>query len=329
MLATSDSGAHLAEKQQRSFSAMATQVHLLAFSDRASKQSTEDALKSVEELFHEVETRCSRFLPASELSILNASPEQKAQLSTITFSMISEAFRAYRMTNGAFDPRVLSDLVRLGYDRSFSTLTLVRADPNPELRTSRESRPPLPPWNPVLDAESSTVVIGDHPLDLGGIGKGLAVRMSAEIIGRSTPSFLIEAGGDCYLSGRPLDDTAWKVGIEDPRSPERHIAVLGLVDEACATSSTRVRRWDHEGRSEHHLIDPRTGLPGGDGLTSVTVVEEDPAIAEVWSKTLFLSGGLGIESEAEAQGLAAFWVFSNGTYQFSTKMGEKVAWLST
>ncbi len=308
---------------------MATQVNLLAFSDRSTMQSVADALESVEVLFHEVEERCSRFLPTSELSLLNSAPLQGAEVSNITFLILTEALCAHRFTHGAFDPRVLSDLVRLGYDRTFSALATTCSNQFPTSTTPVGSRAPLPPWTPMLNAESNAVVLGDHPLDLGGIGKGITVRMSAEILRNATPSFLIEAGGDCYLGGRPLDDTAWKVGIENPWSPERHVAVLGLVDAGCATSSTRIRRWDHQGRSAHHLIDPRTGLPGGDGLTSVTVVDEDPAVAEVWSKTLFLCGSHTIESEAEARGLAAFWVFDNGSYQFSTKIGEKLTWLST
>ena len=53
----------------------------------------------------------------------------------------------------------------------------------------------------------------------------------------------------------------------------------------------RVHAWTAaDGRAVHHLVDPRTGEPGGDGLLAVTVAGPDPAWAEVWSKTLFLEG---------------------------------------
>ena len=84
--------------------------------------------------------------------------------------------------------------------------------------------------------------------------------------------------------------------------------MVAVHDAAVATSSTRVRQWSVAGRGVHHLIDPRTGTPGGRGLLSVTTVDADPAAAEVWSKSLFLFGAGGIASGAAHHGLAALWV---------------------
>ena len=89
------------------------------------------------------------------------------------------------------------------------------------------------------------------------------------------------------------------------------MAVLGLRDQACATSSIRVRRWTAGGPPVHHLIDPRTGEPGGDGLLSVTVTGPDPAEAEVCSKVLFLAGRQKVRSVA-VTGLRPLWVDTAG-----------------
>ena len=107
------------------------------------------------------------------------------------------------------------------------------------------------------------------------------------------------------------------------------IAVLQLSDRACATSSVRIRQWHASGRYVHHLVDPRNGLPGGEGLQSVTVVERDPASAEVWSKTLFLSGRDGIAAEAHRKRIAALWVDEDGTIGLSPAMGPYVLWQAT
>jgi thiamine biosynthesis lipoprotein len=139
-------------------------------------------------------------------------------------------------------------------------------------------------------------------------------------------SFLLEAGGDVYVRGVPPDGEEWHIGIEHPSTPDTHVAVLGLTDRGCATSSVRVRRWQASGQTLHHLIDPSTGRPGGTGLASTTVVHDDPATAEVWSKVLFLRGDTGIAEAAEQRGIAAFWVFENGSYQFSPAMEEYVRW---
>jgi len=102
--------------------------------------------------------------------------------------------------------------------------------------------------------------------------------------------------------------------------------VLALTDRACATSSIRVRRWRSNGRDVHHLIDPRTGAPGGTGLAAVTVVDQDPALAEVWSKSLFLAGADGIEALADHRGLAALWVTEEGSLGLSAAMHPFVIW---
>ncbi|MDQ2673143.1 MAG: FAD:protein FMN transferase, partial [Chloroflexota bacterium] len=58
-----------------------------------------------------------------------------------------------------------------------------------------------------------------------------------------------------------------------------------------ATSSIAVRAWtDGAGRLRHHLIDPATLLPGAPVWAAVTVVDRDPAWAEVRSKVAFLAG---------------------------------------
>jgi thiamine biosynthesis lipoprotein len=85
-----------------------------------------------------------------------------------------------------------------------------------------------------------------------------------------------------------------------------------LRDLACTTSSIRFRHWRCDGARVHHIIDPRTGRPGGDGLLAVSVLATDPADAEVMSKALFLRGVHGIGRAAARQGTAAMWVERNG-----------------
>jgi thiamine biosynthesis lipoprotein len=76
----------------------------------------------------------------------------------------------------------------------------------------------------------------------------------------------------------------------------------------------------------HHLIDPRTGEPGRGGLVAVTVVGEQPATSEVWSKALFLVGRDGIAEHAAARGLAALWVDEDGEVAMTDSMTDYVIW---
>jgi thiamine biosynthesis lipoprotein len=181
-----------------------------------------------------------------------------------------------------------------------------------------------PLWAPQFDAQRHAVRVGPRPIDLGGIGKGLAVRWAAEQI--DSPSLLIDAGGDCLVRGAAPDGPRWRIGVENPRGGDRPVAVLALTDTACVTSSVRYRSWRARGTAVHHLIDPRTGGPGGDGLLSVTVVDDDPALSEVWAKVFFLHGGRGIAEAVAFRGTAALWVHEDGTLGMSEAMRPLVVW---
>jgi len=137
---------------------------------------------------------------------------------------------------------------------------------------------------------------------------------------------MVEAGGDCYCAGVASDGQSWRIGIEDPSGGDEPLAVLSLRDRAATTSSIRLRRWRAGDEAVHHLIDPRTGRPGGKDLVAVTVVGKDPAAAEVDSKTLFLTGRDQIARAARRYGIAALWVDVRGEVGASATMSRYLVW---
>lgn len=310
--------------------AMATDVtvHLVADPGREADAAVAAAL----DVFREVEAACTRFDDRSPLMQANARPGQWSTVPSRCARAVEEAYRAYRATDGRFDPRILADLVALGYT---TTLPFAAGDVDVGGPPARR-RLSLPPWQPRFRVRRGEhqVHLGGLPLDLGGIGKGLAVRWAAEALAgtRQRPGapsargFLVEAGGDCMAAGHAPDGGPWRVGVEDPAGAPEPVAVLGLVDLACTTSSTRLRRWTAGGRPVHHLIDPRTGLPGGHGLRSVTVAGPDPAMAEVWGKTLFLAGACRIGALADRHRLAACWTTDGGGFAWSAAMAPQIVW---
>jgi len=281
-------------------------------------------------VFNEIDHSCTRFDTSSALMRANAAGRRYSRVPPECLAAIELAHAAYEATGGLFDPRVLGDLVRLGYDHSlrFSQGTV-------ETRNLARRRAGLGPWRPRFRA--GEVSIGEHPIDLGGIGKGLALRLAGESLRRAAiASFLLEAGGDCLCSGAAPAGGPWMIGVEDPvvedpvvekpAARQAFVAVLALSGLACATSSIRVRRWRAGGRPVHHLIDPRTGLPGGGRLAAVTVVERDPAWAEVWSKALFLAGPAEMARLCERRSIAALWVRQDGSLEMSRAMERHVCW---
>jgi thiamine biosynthesis lipoprotein len=223
--------------------------------------------------------------------------------------------RARRRTAGRFDPRVLLDMERLG----FAGASLEHAD-------VRQARLRPSPADRVLLGCAADGFRLPVPVDLGGVGKGLALRWAAAAAAVELDGpFLLDAGGDIVTGGAPPGD--WSIGIEDPRAGG-HIATCRLgAGQAIATSSIRIGRRATADGPVHHLVDPRTGLPGGVGLAAVTVAGPDPAWTEIWSKALFLAGAGSIAQEARSRGLAAWWVDEEGTISMTPAARASTTWV--
>jgi len=270
--------------------------------------------------FELAEAAMSRFRDTSELTALNRSAGAGvvAHPSDRLRRALMAADRAHRISAGRFDPRVLVDLDRLGYRGA----VLDGADPVGPAEAGRSL------VGRVIERVGRAGLTIARPVDLGGIGKGLALRWAAALLVRSgAEDFLLEAGGDLVGRGLDPDGVPWQLGIEDPAGGE-DLAVMAVSGLAVATSSIRVHRWSADGRVVHHLLDPRTGEPADGGLVAVTVVGPDPAWGEVWSKVLFLGGRDAIAGEARSRGLAAWWITDDGTLEMTAAARALTIWVA-
>lgn len=307
---------------QHSFRSMASDVRFWVVRPGA---GAEAAVAKAQETVEAVASTCTRFDPTSDLMRANAAGTQWQQVAPECFEALVLAAEAHRLTDGLFDPRVLTVLTSIGYDRSLPFADRTLAMPDHDVPKARRRWQPVRRWKPAFDEERSSVRVGPEPVDLGGIGKGLAVTWASEILAGSGDSVLAEAGGDLMALGGGPEGTGWMVDVENPFGGEA-AAVLRVVDRGIATSSTRIRSWTVGERQVHHLIDPRTRMPAESDLASVTVVGADPGIAEVWSKSLFVIGRGSIRSFADDHGLAALWIDTGGHVGVSREMRPYVAW---
>lgn len=264
--------------------------------------------------FAESDAALSRFREDAELVELDrtAGTGRSVAVSRRLERAVVAADRAWRLTDGRFDPRVLVDLERLG-DRGVPLAIVAAADPA----------------GPIVRRDARGRIAIERPLDLGGIGKGLALRWAAAHVERAgVHDFLLDAGGDLVVRGHAPEGGPWQVGIEDPAGAPDPVAVIEPPDGAVATSSIRRRRWQRDGQTVHHLIDPRTGESAWTGLAAVTVAGPDPAWAEVWSKALFLAGRSDVASEARRRGLAAWWVGDDGVLEMTPAARQHTTWVA-
>lgn len=285
------------------FRAMNTNIALLA--PRAS-HVVDRAGALVLQTFSEVEQCLSRFLPDSELTALNRSGGEPFQASSLPFEAVSLAVSAARDTNGVFDPTVLAALEQAGYDRSFEQVGHAGRPTRPLSEKALR-----PDYRAVLcDPETHRIrLTAGQRIDLGGIGKGLAVDRALAATA-FLPERCIAAGGDIAVRGNAEPDGGWTVALED--SGNEAGRSIRVRDAAVATSTTLKRRWLIAGREQHHLIDTGAGRPAATSVRSVTVIAESCVQADVAAKTALLLGDMGM-AFLERHGLHGCIVHRDGS----------------
>jgi thiamine biosynthesis lipoprotein len=142
-----------------------------------------------------------------------------------------------------------------------------------------------------LDADLGRIrLLEGMRIDLGGIAKGWIAEQAAVLLSAFTEACAVNAGGDAFMIGLPAGEEAWRVTLEDPSHPEQEVAILKLQPGAVATSAVTKRRWQQAGKTQHHLIDPRTQRPAETDWLSVTAIAPHAAEAEVYAKSLLIGG---------------------------------------
>jgi len=182
----------------------------------------------------------------------------------------------------------------------------------------------------IVDIENSTVYLEDKKmsLDVGSVAKGFATEIVAkEIMADGLTSGIINPGGNIRVLGKPLDGVRerWGIGIQDPNQAiasdeDNTLDTIFLNNASVVTSGDYQRYYVVDGKIMHHLIDPKTLMPG-EYFRSVTVVTEDSGLADFLSTTVFLTpyeeGRALVESIDKVE---AMWVMPDGKIEATEGM---------
>jgi thiamine biosynthesis lipoprotein len=252
-------------------------------------------LEEVEHEFRRFERILSRFIPSSELSLLNR--EGSLSVGPELRELVVLALDARERTGGRFDPTVHDAVSAAGYDRSFDVLA-TRSDESGGIAAF------TPRCGGGVFVEGDVVSLEPgFRLDLGGIAKGWAADRALGMTA-TAGHVLVDAGGDLVGRGR-----AWPIGVETSDGS----LTLELRDGALATSGRDRRRWRRGAREAHHLIDPATARPAETDVLTVTALGATAVEAEVSAKALFLAGSAeAAVEEADAAGVPAVVVTDGG-----------------
>jgi thiamine biosynthesis lipoprotein len=255
--------------------ALGTAVKLVVVTKHA--RAGDEALMRAAADLEGTEQALSRFRPESELGVLNREGTILAGPRLLT--ALGASIRAYELSGGLLDPRVIDALEGFGYRGS-----LPKGDVGEVV-----ARGPLDPTDMRAwadEKEEGRITLPPNVrLDLAGVGKALGIGWAASHLAGHA-GLLVDVGGDVVALGHDERDEPWRVAVD-------HDGLVGGFEGAAlavATSTTRLRSWRAGGREAHHIMDPRTGAPSESELAYATVAAPSILEADLAAKLLIIEG---------------------------------------
>lgn len=225
--------------------------------------------------------------PPSDVVRINAAAGKPAPVtvSDETLQVIQASLDMSRRSEGAFDITYAAMRGLWKFDEDLEK----RIPPAAEIERRRQL---IDYRDVIIDAKKHTVRLkrAGMRLGLGGIAKGYAVDRCAEVLRRrGLRDFMVQAGGDLFVSGQK-GDAHWMVGVRDPRGgPQAIIAKMAIQDHAFSTAGDYERSFMLDGKRYHHIIDPKTGYPAT-ASRGVTIFAPTAFLADALDDAVFILG---------------------------------------
>ncbi len=210
---------------------------------------------------------------------------------------------------------------------------------------------PTDPDDILLDSDTYTIrfAVPGMGLDLGGFGKGYVSELIADRLDAQGIVYLLNSGNSNIKAGgiNPQRETGdFFIALTKPTftMSTDYFAVLQIPDDLSVVTSGAYQNYfigDTDDRLYHHIIDPRTNLPGGapiillaenlstvtltpaDALMSVTVFCEDGGKGDILSTSLYLmtleEGVAYVEADPDIE---AIWYQWDGTVTVSSGLNQ-------
>ena len=233
----------------------------------------------------EIVAQMSTWDPDSAISRLNQAEKGWYQLPSAFYSVLGQALKLAKATDGAYDPTV-GALVNLW---GFGSTGAVQLPPSPDAVNRALKRSG---WHRTALNEEHRAVWqpGGMHFDLSSIAKGYGVDEIGRVLEEAgINDYLAEVGGELKARGRNPAGKAWALDIETPVQSEEVIPIT-LNNSAVATSGDYRRFFVHQRRRYAHTINPRSGTPLSDTLASVTVIHAQCMTADGLATALLALG---------------------------------------
>lgn len=222
----------------------------------------------------------------SQISQLNNADGKTMEVSDDLAADLEKIRQLSQDSNGAFDP-TLGKIIRL-WDI---------AGENPHVPDQSEIDTLLPEvgYEKIQVDGNNVTLLDGCTLDLGAVGKGMGCDQIMDYLQTQPDVFgmILNLGGSSVMTyGEKPDGSSWKVALTDPRDTEGdYLGAITLdANQFLSTSGDYEKYFIEDGIRYHHILDPKTGYPVKNGLTSVTIVCDQGYLADGLSTACFVLG---------------------------------------
>ena len=183
-------------------------------------------------------------------------------------AMFKFAHKMHGVTHGTFDISVGGSLQNLGYGQASGAKGVY-----PDF------------WQSTVYTHNQVSIPAGASVDFGGFGKGWLIdRLTVLLEQQGCPYYLINGGGDIAVSAPgPIE-----LGLEYPYDTAKIIGTTQITKGALAVSSVVKRRWVKDGKTYHHVIDPRTKQPTNNDVVSTYVKGKTALITDTLATILLI-----------------------------------------
>ncbi len=286
-------------------SAQGTTYHISYWSE--SPVDAKDIQTSIKNELDNIDKMLSNYRPDSVIETFNSTENTDSQeVGNEIISLVRIAQTIHKATQGCFDLTIkpLFDLW------GFRGEELTIPDESKILKTLGQ-----------IGMEKLEIIDETHmrkkqanlKVDLSSIAQGYSVgKISNLLEQKGIKNYLVEIGGELKTRGHKPDSQAWRVAVERPLPGEQVMQkIITMPKEApiaVMTSGTYRHYFDHEGKRYSHILDARTGRPVSHDLVSITVIHEDPTIADAWDTALLCLGQKEGMKVANAEKIPALFI---------------------
>lgn len=266
---------------QKEIFAMDTVMTLTAYGKNA-ERGLSDAVAEINAVQKELDPE----LEGSTVWQLNHADGEPVEVSQFIYDMFAMAGEVHSHSDGALDLTIYPAVTAWGFIDGQYTV------PAPE---ALETIGKQVDFSAVAFWEGNGKYYAQLPsgteISFGAVAKGAVAQEVIDTLkDAGVENAIISLGGNVQTLGQKPDGKNWNIAVQDPNDPAGSLGILSVGETAVVTSGSYQRYFEQDGKTYHHILDPKTLSPADSGLVSVTVVCADGTMADCLSTALFVLG---------------------------------------